>query len=188
MSTGTGAVVSALSIADTLIAQYFVAARDVMRSLGDDRERARAIGEANRVYEGIWDHLGAARDQIAALGRDVSVFDQLRGSLSGVATFGVPVVDVGPLKLDVVRSIAGLGLSFSQDVAVRVNLPGAVLAHEACNNLKSLVPEVDWAATRRAQDAEFIDLSSSRRAMGNLIVVVVLAALAALVLWIVTRF
>jgi hypothetical protein len=184
----TSGVVSALSIADTLIENYFVAARDVLRSLGDDQARGRAIGEANRVYDGIWDHLAAARDQVAALGRDVSTYDALRASLGGVANFGVPTVEVGDLRLDVVRSIASMGLSFSKDVAVSVNVPGAVLAKEACNVLKALVPEVDWAATRRAQDAAFVDLSSGRRTVGNLIIFVVIAAVAGVVLWIATRF
>jgi hypothetical protein len=158
MEADTRPYVQSILTADTLIRHYVRAVEAVRRSLGrDELEMSAQIGDANRTYPTIWEHLEHARALLAAEGRDTSAFDRLRERASGQTAVGI----------DSDRSEIGYSLFSSsayqtQTLTLHFNLRGVSLAHEASQALKQALPDVQWDALERDAAAPPPDLKGSR--------------------------
>jgi hypothetical protein len=152
--------VSLILIADTLLAHYLDVVRRISNALRsrDEDEFSVQVGDANRAYPGIWDHLDQARRMLAAERRDVAQYDAIRAQQGHSTHAGVKDIEYSEWRVDVARSIAHLGLSMSQTITVQLNVTGAVYAYHASEALKAALSEVDWAALKKAADAPVADL------------------------------
>jgi hypothetical protein len=134
------------------------------------------IGEAQQIYPEIWRHLDEAR---AALGV-VAGYDQLRATERP----GQQAVD----NIESTEAINPLMLAFGtlQHVEFKTatfNAEGHRKARAACTMLMDAMPEVDWRALERAEDAEIAAAGSleagkwKHLAVIGVIVLVVVVAL-----------
>ena len=116
-----------------------------------------AIGEAQQLYPEIWRHLDEARAALVARGRDVAAYDDVRrdelGHLGVTDVVGVTQVDYAALiggRLRVVNNAKGAVF----------NADGHYRATAACRALATAMPEVDWKALARAEDAQIAAVGS----------------------------
>ena len=102
------------------------------------------IGEAQQTMPEIWNHLGDARNAIAATHGDVSEFDALRGNLRS------------QLASTEIEGETRLGWNGRSETikTVKWDMEGfrrAVAARDALRRLRS---DIDWVGLERQQDAE----------------------------------
>jgi len=102
------------------------------------------IGEAQQTMPEIWNHLGDARNAIAATGGDVSEFDGLRGSLRT------------QLASTEIEGGTHLGWNGRTETikTVKWDTEGFRRAVAARDALRKLRGDIDWVALERQQDAE----------------------------------
>jgi hypothetical protein len=138
------------------------------------------IGEAQQIYPEIWRHLDDAR---AALGkRDIRVahYDELRATERP----GKQAVD----NIEHAEGVNPLALAFGGALQVEMktasfNREGHVKARQACNALMEAMPEVDWRALVREEEAEIAAMGSLASSKWRQLVVlgaIVLAVIIAL--------
>ena len=108
------------------------------------------IGEAQQTMPEIWNHLGDARDAIAATGADVGEFDGLRGGLrSQLASTDIE----GETRLgwngrtETVKTVTWDVEGFRRAVAAR-------------DALRRLRTDIDWVDLERQQNAELAAVGS----------------------------
>jgi hypothetical protein len=174
----TRPAVQAILTADTLIEHYVRAVDAVRSALGrDDVEMSAQIGDANRTYPSIWEQLDRARELLAAEGRDLAAYDDVRAAAGQTA-----------LGIDTDRSEIRDGYDLfngyyrEQTLTVHFNLRGVSLAHQASGVLKQTMSEVDWEAIGRAQAAPVADLTSGSQRKWIIAGALALVAVIALVL------
>jgi hypothetical protein len=115
------------------------------------------IGEAQQIYPEIWRHLDEAR---AALGKreiPVAHYDELRATERP----GQQAVD----NIQHAEGVNPLALAFGGALHVEMktasfNREGHVKARQACNALMEAMPEVDWRALVREEEAEIAAMGS----------------------------
>jgi hypothetical protein len=155
MEADTRPHVQSILTADTLIRHYVRAVEAVRQSLGrDEVEMSAQIGDANRTYPTIWEHLEHARALLVAEGRDTSAFDRLRERAQGNMAVGIDSERESPLF--------AFGIQQTQTLTLHFNLRGVSLAHEASQALKQALPDVEWGALEREAAAPPPDLKGSR--------------------------
>jgi hypothetical protein len=139
--------VRSLRVASTLLDRY--RALTATHALSSD-ELELIVGEAQQIYPEIWRHLGDARKSLTALGRDVSAFDAVRRS--ELVELGVTDIDIHS-ELDVASLLVG---RYRETVVktVTFNAAGYSRARQGATALMAAMPEVDFAALARAEDAE----------------------------------
>lgn len=118
------------------------------------------IAEAQRIYPEIWRHLDEAREALHALARDTSTYDEMRKQ--ELAHLGITDVDVST-TVDFAALAFG-ALRTVQVKTVTFNAAGYQRAREACSELMSTLPEVDWAAVAKAEDREIAAAGSMHAA------------------------
>jgi hypothetical protein len=139
--------VRSLRVASTLLDRY--RALTQTQALSSD-ELELIVGEAQQIYPEIWRHLGDARKTLATQGRDTAAFDAVRRS--ELVELGVTNVDVHS-ELDIASLLVG---RYRQTTVktVTFNTTGYARARQAAQALMAAMPEVDFAALARAEDAE----------------------------------
>ncbi|MCP4449728.1 MAG: hypothetical protein GY811_31015 [Myxococcales bacterium] len=157
----TPALTQAISISGSLLKNY----HDVIRRIenfkvsGPTAEDAFStlIGEANRVYVGVWEHLDSAAANFKAAGHEVPEYLQLR------ATHGhLGILDSeSKSQVSVAGSLAIGGLATRTTVDALPNTVGAGHAADFLQQFKQRLPDVDWMAIQREADAPVDDLSPS---------------------------
>src|SRR5688572_25528331 len=86
----TEEIVQAILTADTLIEHYPKAERTLRSALGNDaNEYDVQLGEANRTYPSIWEHLDRAYALIAGTGRTVLDYERIRTAAAKSIAVGV---------------------------------------------------------------------------------------------------
>ena len=136
----TRPAVQAILTADTLIQHYVRAVENVRRSLGrDEVEMSAQIGDANRTYPSIWEHLDHARALLAAEGRGTSEFDRLREAAGGNTVQGIDSE-----RSEITPGYNLFGTGQQQTLTLHFNLRGVNLAYNASLALKQVMTDVDW--------------------------------------------
>lgn len=121
-------VISRIQMADKLLDHYtgvISQARDAVRRR-DSAEIELQVADANRVLDLIWEVLDDACRSLAGSGRDVSLYRTLREQRSSAES----------------EPVTGDGLP--RRVSSRLRHRGAILADEASEALKRVIPERDW--------------------------------------------
>jgi hypothetical protein len=108
------------------------------------------IGEAQQTMPEIWNHLGDARNAIAAAGGDVGEFDALRGGLRS---------QLASTEVDGATRLGWNGRSETVKT-VRWDLDGMHRAVAARDVLRKLRGDVDWVGLERQQNAELAAVGS----------------------------
>jgi hypothetical protein len=136
--------VASIRIAETLNQRYGVLIRkgDAI----DSDELELRTGEATQIYPEIWRHLDDARTALAGRGANVGAYDEIRKTERGVGVTNV--------HIDGPSTAIGAMLNDYQAKTVVFNGQGHRNAQHAARELKSLLPDVDWAALERAEAAE----------------------------------
>jgi hypothetical protein len=116
------------------------------------------IGEAQQMYPEIWRHLDDACGALAARGADLSAYDALRrADLIELGVTDVEAsenVDFGALRHGRLQN--------RQAKAAAFNVAGHKRAVAACEALMATMPEIDWKALARAENAEIAKAGSLR--------------------------
>jgi hypothetical protein len=102
------------------------------------------IGEAQQTMPEVWNHLGDARDAIAAAGKDVGEFDQLRGNLRS---------QLASTEIDGATRVGWNGRTETFKT-VKWDVEGLKRAIAARDVLRRLRSDVDWVDLERQQNAE----------------------------------
>ena len=139
--------VRSLRVASTLLDRYRTLT--ATQALSSD-ELELIIGEAQQIYPEIWRHLGDARKTLLAHGRDISGFDAVRRS--ELVELGVTDIDVHT-ELDIASLLVGRYRQTTVKTAT-FNAAGYARARQGAQALMAAMPEVDFAALARAEDAE----------------------------------
>jgi len=149
--------VRSLRVASTLLDRYRTLT--ATQALSSD-ELELIIGEAQQIYPEIWRHLGDARKTLLAHGRDVSGFDAVRRS--ELVELGVTDIDVHT-ELDIASLLVGRYRQTTVKTAT-FNSAGYARARQGAQALMAAMPEVDFAALARAEDAEIAAVGSLQAA------------------------
>jgi hypothetical protein len=171
-------VVRSIRIASTLNERFGA----ILREAASDQKVAEfelRIGEAQQIYPEIWRHLDEARAVLGQRGIVVQPYDALRGTERP-----------GQLAVDNIEHSEGinpLALAFGQlpyfeTKTATFNHEGHAKARQACDALMRAMPEVDWPAVVREEEAEIAamgSLSSAKWRSVAVVAAVVLAAYAA---------
>ncbi len=168
MTTTTDPAVRSIMIADTLLdrlAELIKPRSSVVASLlapelsADDLDLR--LGEAQQITPEIWRHLDTARDAMAARGLRVEGYDEIRTlrDPSMLATTDIQV----ERKLDKLGLLVG-ELRIVTSKSVRWDARTIMTALAALEILRVNMPDVDWAALERAQDAEIAAAGSLKTA------------------------
>jgi len=138
------------------------------------------IGEAQQLYPEIWRHLDEARAALGQRGVGAPDYDALRAT-EHPGQLAVGDIEssegINPLALAVGQ------LQYVQTKTATFNHAGQVKAQHACAALMQAMPEIDWPALARAEDAEIAamgSLSSSKWRQLAIAVAVLLAGYVAL--------
>lgn len=106
---------------------------------------ATRIATVDAAYESMWDQLRIARDHLAKLGWNTAAYDEAYAVL-GVAGTKMAVLDaVNTYGISPVLSARGVSLRAAGQVGVTVNIMGTNTALGVINQLRALLPEVDWS-------------------------------------------
>jgi hypothetical protein len=138
------------------------------------------IGEAQQIYPEIWRHLDEARAALRKRGIAVNHYDAVRaterpGQL-GVSNIGHSE-GINPVAL------AFGALEYGETKTAEFNAVGYAKARDACNALMEAMPEVDWNALVREEEAEIAAMGSLNAnkwrnvAIGSAVVIAVLVLL-----------
>ena len=148
--------VRSIRIATTLNERFGAILRDA-GSYQTVAEFELKIGEAQQIYPEIWRHLDDAQAVLATRGIRVEHYAELRSSEAP----GLLAVDniehsegISPLAL------AFGGLQYVETKTATFNHEGHVKARAACDALMAAMPEVDWHALVRAEEAEIAAVGS----------------------------
>jgi len=150
---GETQLVRCVLTAETLIDDYVRAAREMSRRIrSNDEEGFRVhLAEANRLYPAIWEQLDQARAAAAAAGIPTAAYDELKG-LHDPNAPGLDY-DASEWQIDVLRSIASIGIATRKRISVELNLRGIALGKRAADTFRAAAPDLDWAGEQRALDA-----------------------------------
>lgn len=136
------------------------------------------IGEAQQIYPEIWRHLDEARAALGQRGIVVQPYDVLRATERP-----------GQLAVDNIEHTEGinpLALAFGQlqhfeTKTATFNHEGHTKARQACDALMRAMPEVDWGAIVREEDAEIAAMGSLSSAKWRQVAVIAAIVLAVFV-------
>jgi len=134
------------------------------------------IGEAQQIYPEIWRHLDEARSALGQRGIAVQAYDDLRAT-----------EHPGQLAVDNIEASEGinpLALAFGQVQYVQTktasfNHDGHAKARQACDALMRAMPEIDWGAIARDEDAEIAAAGSLTSAKWRQVAVIAAVILTA---------
>lgn len=115
------------------------------------------IGEAQQIYPEIWRHLDEARAALGQRGIVVDDYDALR------ATERPGQLAVNDIEHSEMVNPLALALGQFQHVETKTatfNSEGHAKARQACHALMEAMPEVDWTALARQEDAEIAAIGS----------------------------
>ena len=141
------------------------------------------IGEAQQIYPEIWRHLDEARAALDTRGVTAPRYDELRATERP-----------GQQAVDNIQSAGGINpllipfgtLEYVEMKTATFNAEGHAKARAACTALMDAMPEVDWRALARAEDAEIAAMGSldsakwQKLVIGGAIVLAVIIVLRAL--------
>jgi|ERR1044071_651721 hypothetical protein len=140
------------------------------------------IGEAQQIYPEIWRHFDEARAALGQRGVVVQPYDALRAT-ERPGQLGVDNIEhsegINPVAL------AFGQLQYFETKTATFNHEGHAKALQACDALMRAMPEVDWNAVVRQEEAEIAaigSLSSAKWRQLAVIAAVVLAAFVAFML------
>lgn len=133
------------------------------------------IGEAQQIYPEIWRHLDEARAALGQRGIVVQPYDALRATERP-----------GQLAVDNIEHSEGinpLALAFGQfeyfeTKTATFNHEGHAKASQACDALMRAMPEVDWRAVAREEEAEIAAMGSLSSAKWRQVAVIAAVILA----------
>jgi hypothetical protein len=182
--SGTTLVRSVLT-ADSLMNDYLRAAREMSsRMSANDEEGFRVhLAEANRLYPAIWDQLDQARAAAVADGVPTADYDALRAERDTSTKAAGLEYDASEWEIDVLRSVATVGLAARKRISYELNLRGIELAKRGSNALRAAAPGLDWAGEKRALDA-LGNINVTSRNTAAMIKWAVIIGLAVMVAWI----
>lgn len=115
------------------------------------------IGEAQQLYPEIWRHLDEARAELVRRGAAVDDYDALRGT-ERPGQQAVGNIESASMVNPVALAFGSLELV--QFKSATFNAQGHAKAREACNALMQAMPDVDWHALARREDAEIAEMGS----------------------------
>jgi len=149
MSAPVDPAVRSIRIASTLNERFGKILRTPL--LPGESDLELRIGEAQQIYPEIWGHLDEARATLAGRGVSTTTFDTTR-ALEPKGSIGVTRVDVSAYSTSL--TTAALGIRDTQLKTAEFNLDGHRRATMAVKALMDALPEVDWKALERAENAE----------------------------------
>jgi len=134
------------------------------------------IGEAQQIYPEIWRHLDEARAALGQRGIVVEPYDALRAT-------ELP----GQLAVDNIEHSEGINpiaiafgqLQYFETKSATFNHEGHAKASQACDALMRAMPEVDWRAVVREEEAEIAAMGSLNSAKWRQVAVIATVILAA---------
>ncbi len=142
--------VRSIQIATTLTERFGA----ILREAGANTEVATLelqIGEAQQLYPEIWRHLDDARTVLIGRGTDLAAFDAIR------ATQGASQLAVTDVDVEHGVNLAGLAfgsIGITQTKTASFDVDGYDRAIAACHELRQAMPDVDWQALARADQAQ----------------------------------
>ncbi len=151
MAAPTDPAVRSVRVAAALHDRFRVVMSAPLTQAGGMGALELRIGEAQQLYPEIWGHLDEARATLAARGIETSRYDQVRAT-EPKGSLGVSRVDVEGYSTSLTTGI--LGIHDEQVKSAQFNIEGYRRAGEAIQTLMSAMPEVDWRALERAENAE----------------------------------
>ena len=110
------------------------------------------IGESQQIYPEIWRYMDEARDALAQRGIVVESYDQIRAT-EEPGQLAVTDVEVEE-GFDTVGLLVGGRPAYYAKKTATFNVGGYRKAEVAVRELKSAMPEVDWAGLERAEQQE----------------------------------
>ena len=136
------------------------------------------IGEAQQIYPEIWRHLDEARAALGRRGIVVQPYDDLRATERP-----------GQLAVDNIEHSEGINplalvigqLQYFETKTATFNHEGHARARQACDALMRAMPEVDWRAVEREEEAEIAAMGSLSSAKWRQVAVIAAVVLAAFV-------
>lgn len=178
--TAVDPVVRSIRIATTVNERLSVIYKQ-SSEVREAREFELLIGEAQQIYPEMWRHLDEARAALVQRGADVADYDALRAK-------GRP----GELAVDNIETTEGinvLGLAFGQVEYFKwktasFNKDGQARARKACEALMRAMPDVDWAAVAREEDAQIAAAGPITSSGG---VYLVYGAMALILIWLLSQ-
>jgi hypothetical protein len=108
------------------------------------------IGEAQQIYPEIWTHLDEARATLAGRGVATSTYDTVR-ALEPRGSMGVSRIEVEGYSTSLTSEL--LGIHDEQAKTAHFNIDGHRRANMAIKALMAALPEIDWKAVERAENA-----------------------------------
>jgi len=148
--TNTDSAVRSIRIASTLNDRFGVIVRDTASI--DPAQLDLRIGEAQQIYPEIWRHLDEARATLAKRGVDVGAYDKLRATeLPG--KHAIENIDAAPV-------LRGVDIDWVKLATTEFNTDGHKRAAAACNALMRAMPDVDWSALAKAEEADLAQIGS----------------------------
>jgi hypothetical protein len=134
------------------------------------------IGEAQQIYPEIWRHLDEARAALGQRGIVVQPYDALRATERP-----------GQLAVDNIEHSEGINpialvfgqVQYFETKTATFNHEGHARARQACDALMQAMPEVDWRAVVREEEAEIAAVGSLSSAKWRQLAVIAAVLLAA---------
>jgi hypothetical protein len=170
-------VVRSIRIATTLNERFGAILRDAASDHKVDEFELK-IGEAQQIYPEIWRHLDEARAALGQRGLMVPSYDALRATERP-----------GQLAVDNIEHTEGINplalvlgeLPYFETKTATFNQEGHAKARRACDALMQAMPEVNWPAVVRDEEAEIAAMGSLSTAKWRSVAVVTAVVLAAYV-------
>ena len=167
--------VRSIRIATTLNERFGAILREVASSQ-KVAEFELKIGEAQQIYPEIWRHLDEARAALEQRGIVVQPYDVLRATERP-----------GQLAVDNIEHSEGINplaiafgqLQYFETKTATFNHEGHAKARHACDALMRAMPEVDWHAIVREEEAEIAAMGSLSSAKWRQVAVIAAVVLAA---------
>jgi hypothetical protein len=175
--TNVDPTVRSIRIATTLNDRFGAIAREAAE-YQTVAELELKIGEAQQIYPEIWRHLDEARAALGQRGVVVDRYDALR------ATERPGQLAVNDIEHSEAINPLALALGQLQHVETKTatfNSEGHARAREACHALMEAMPEIDWIALAREEDAEIAAIGSLNAGKWRTVAVIAAVVVALLI-------
>jgi hypothetical protein len=149
--------IRSIRIATTLNDRFGVILREAQSSNQSVADFELRIGEAQQLYPEIWRHLDEARTALRQRGIAVGDYDALRATERPG--------ELGVSNIESSEGVSPIGLAFGQldygeTKTATFNAEGHAKARHACIALMEAMPDVDWNALAKEEDAEIAAMGS----------------------------
>jgi len=148
--------VRSIRVASALNERFGAILREVPK-LDKVSEIELRIGEAQQIYPEIWRHLDEARTELVRRDLAVDDYDGLRAT---ERPGQLAVRDIESASIVNPVALAFGSLELVEFKKAKFNAEGHAKARDACNALMRSMPDVDWLALAREEDAQIGEMGS----------------------------